>query len=80
MSKRLLACAGMAFLGAAAFWAGGASAQNIVVTPTTARASHIGVQPYMRIPVGSRSEAAQLKAEQDAAKLAAQPKKGGKPR
>ncbi len=30
---------------------------------------HVGIQPYMRIPVGSRAEAAALKADQDAAKV-----------
>jgi hypothetical protein len=77
-NTRLLTGAVSALLAMAAFSAVTASAQPFVAAPPGMRASHVGIQPYMRIPVGSRAEAAALKADQDAARLAIQPKKKGR--
>ena len=75
---RLLAVAIGTFVTLAALSAMTAPAQALFINSPTAQASHIGVRPYMRIPVGSRGEAAALKADQDAAKLATQPRKKGR--
>jgi hypothetical protein len=77
-SIRLLMGAVSALVAMEAFSPETAIAQPFVAAPPGMRASHVGIQPYMRIPVGSRAEAAALKADQDAAKLAIQPKKKGR--
>ena len=77
---RFLIGAVSALLTIAALSATTASAQALVAAPPGMRASHVGIQPYMRIPVGSRAEAAALKADQDAARLAIQQKVKAKKR
>lgn len=77
---RLLAGAAGAFLTAAVLSAPSASANILNVNASGPRMSHISVQPYMRIPTGSRGEAAALKADQDAARLTIQSKNKGKKR
>lgn len=77
---RLVAGAVGAFVTALALAAPSASANILNINSPGLRASHISVQPYMRIPTGSRGEAAALKADQDAARLSVQRKKKGKKR
>lgn len=66
---RLLACAGAALSAIMILSADAAAAQT--VAPSTPRIGHIGMPLYLRVPVGSRGEAAALKADQ-AAVLASQ--------
>ncbi len=77
LRKTVLICAGLIAL---SLIAATCTFAQVVVTQPTTRIGHIGVQPYMRIPVGARAEAAPLKADQDAAKLALVPKKKSKGR
>ena len=78
---RLLACAGAAFT-AIVLSATAAPAQFTVVNNPAPRIGHVGMPLYLRVPVGSRAEAAALKADQDALMASQQPvvKKKGKKR
>jgi hypothetical protein len=55
-----------------------ASAQFTPPPPPMPRPAYIGIQPHMRIPVGSRAESTALKADQDAARLTIQKKQKGR--
>jgi hypothetical protein len=82
MNSRFLACAGAA-LTAIILSTAAASAQPAVVNMPAPRVGHVGMPLYLRVPVGSRAEAAALRADQDAALAAQKPvmtKKKGKGR
>jgi hypothetical protein len=65
MNNRFLACAGAA-LSAIILSAAAAFAQTPTVNMPAPRVGHVGMPLYLRVPVGSRAEAAALKADQDA--------------
>lgn len=76
---RFLACAAAA-LTAIILSTAAASAQPATVNMPAPRIGHVGMPLYLRVPVGSRAEAAALKADQDALLGSQQPmvKRAGK--
>lgn len=75
---RLVAGAFGALIVAAGFSVETASAQFTPPPPLMSRPAYIGVQPHMRVPIGSRAESTALKADQDATRMAIQKKQKGR--
>lgn len=75
---RLVAGAFSALIVAASFSVETASAQFTPPPPPMPRPAYIGIQPHMRVPIGSRAEPAALEADQDATRMAIQRKQKGR--